>query len=718
MKITDENLVIEAKDVENKNQVFDIFANLLKENNFIKNTTNLVNAFKERESQMTTGLGKGIAIPHATSSEIKEPKILVAKLDKVDWKSLDKSPVDVAIAIVVPEGQRKEHFELLASISSKFIEDEVIEKFKNSSNSEIVEFLNNLKVDTSSSKTKNDKNNSKDSVTIVGVTTCTTGVAHTFMAAKAIEDEAKKRGWNVKVEKQGQMTKDRLTDKDIENADYVLIAAGKGIDNPERFIGKKVYETDVASPITEAEKVLDDLIEKASIKEVTNKNSSVKATNESISDPKKNKKKFGTGPIRHLLAGISYMIPFIAMAGITLGMTTAFGFGAVTLPDGTTSFQALNPTAEAFSALAGAAFTLYIPILAGFIANSIVGRHAIAPSMIVALALADSSGSILFNYQTLAFGGFDGDGSLGFFGAIASGYLIGYGIKWSETYTNKIENRAFQTMLPLLIIPIFWTIVPMVFFAFVGYLPLYYLAFGLQELVKLLVDSNLIWLAGMILGMMVCFDLGGPVNKMAMLVGVLFLDASTYYPAINGILAVAVSLPPMVLLFSLLIGRFLGLHLDETDQAAAGTASVMGFFGITEGAIPFAAKNPKLWIPSFMFAGAVGGAIASFTGVGNNVALWGGPIIYIAGGMGHSVSGVVNTATDANLFMSSDWVYSLLYFVPLIIGGLSGFFMAASLNKLYEKQDVKKAEDPNYKSLFERVNKKLYLHKGKEIKNA
>jgi fructose-specific phosphotransferase system component IIB len=257
------------------------------------------------------------------------------------------------------------------------------------------------------------------------------------MAAKALEQEAPNHNIRLRIEKQGQMTRDQLKASEIAEADYVLLAIGKGIDDPERFNGKKIYQVPIAKAMVEPGKVLEDTIKNARIK-TQGKGSGSEATEiKAVGE----KKSFNEGPIRHLLSGISYMIPFIAFAGILLGLTTAFGYDiGFTNADGiidptnplnqtTESFAPQGYAALAISNLAGMGFTLFVPILGGFIGVSIAGRKALAPSMMLSLVLNDASGTSVFNYQEGRFGGFDPNSNpvaLGFFGAIAAGYLVGY----------------------------------------------------------------------------------------------------------------------------------------------------------------------------------------------------------------------------------------------------------------------------------------------------
>ena len=370
--ITNEKLVFSIKEKKTKNEILEEISKKLVDEKIATSLKPILKGFKAREKQSTTGLADGIAIPHVSSKEIKESKIIVVKLEEdVDWQSLDGKPVNLIIAIVVPESGRNEHFELLTQISGKLADPKFIEKFRKSNNEEITKIINSIKIEKETPKVK-----IKNGLKIVGVTTCITGVAHTFLAAKALETEGEKRGWNVRIEKQGQMTKDILTQKEIDEADYVIIAKSKNIDNPERFNGKMVYTTEVAKPITKSQIVFDDMLKKSVLQSGKSGGSNISSVEDGVKSGKMKE------VMNHLMAGISFMIPYIAMAGITLGLTTAFGFE---YKDG--AFGPKNNFANAFNVLAGQAFTLYIPILAMYIANSISGRKSMAPAAILALVL-------------------------------------------------------------------------------------------------------------------------------------------------------------------------------------------------------------------------------------------------------------------------------------------------------------------------------------------
>ena len=680
--ITNDKLVFSIKEKKTKNEILEEISNKLVDEKIATSLKPVLKGFKAREKESTTGLADGIAIPHVSSSSITEAKIVVVKLEKeVDWKALDGKPTDLVIAIVVPESGRNEHFELLTQISTKLADPKFVDSFKKASTNKIVEIINSIKVEKKTKETE-----IKGGLKIVGVTTCITGVAHTFLAAKALEDEGKKRGWNIRIEKQGQMTKDILTKKEIDEADYVIIAKSKAIDNGERFNGKKVYAVEVAKPITKSKEVFDDMLTKASLQSGKSGGSQTSSIEEGEKSGKMKE------VMNHLMAGISYMIPYIAMAGITLGLTTAFGFGFI---DG--EFKAKNHLAEAFNTLAGQAFTLYIPILAMYIANSISGRKSMAPAAILALVLnqgitpqllTDGSYAAQFapfyNWGTMSFMFTDVSPALGFLGAVTAGYMIGYSVKWFTAQTDKVNSQVFQTVLPLLLIPVLFTTIPFMFMMFFGYLPLFYLAMGLNSLVLLMADNKMLWLAGGLMGAMICFDLGGPVNKIAMTIGVAMMMNHNETSVLNGVAATAVSVPAFVLMFSWIFGRFTPLKMDEQDDIAAASASLMGMFGITEGAIPFAAKDPKKWMPSFMVAGLIGGILASFTGVVDNVAMWGGPIIWASGGFGST-----HIPIEAGGVMVSNWIWTLLYFIPLIVAGFVGFVTASTLDFAYSRKDRK-----------------------------
>ncbi len=723
MKIIDKKLILNIDSIKSKKEAFELIGKHLVENNFIDESSKIVSGLEKREEQFSTGLGDGVAIPHTSVSKLKKSKIVIIRLkNPIEWKSLDNKKVNLIISILVPKKQSSDHFDILTKLSSNLVNKEVIENIHKFKAEKLEKYLN----DMLSKKEDENKNQEKDSdlkksINVVGVTTCVTGVAHTFIAARALENEGKKRGWNVRIEKQGQMTKDILTQEEIDNADYVIFAKSKTVDDPERFDGKLVYETEVAEPITKAAKVLDDMLKKAKKQEQNSKNSESKVVVKG--------KKSRPSIMSHMMAGISFMIPYIAMAGIVLGLTTAFGYGYYEIGNpnyaGATGFQPKSPFANALNTLAGGGFTLYIPILGMFIANSIAGRKAMAPAAILALVLniapdtswVDSGNPLttadgfapFFNYQTFGFYGWEHSPALGFLGAIASGYLVGYGVYFFTKQTDKIKSDSFQAIVPLLIIPIMFTVIPWLFMAFVGYLPLYGISIGMNWIVQKLIDINMLWLAGGLMGSMICFDLGGPVNKIAMVIGSMMLsqgigNPDTNVAVVNGVCAVAVSIPPMVLFFSTTGHKFTPLKMDEQDITAGWTASLMGFFGITEGSIPFAAKEAKKWMPSFIIAGFVGGALSTFTGVVDNVPMWGGPIIYIAGGYGSIFSDVS--------WQASNWTFTLLYFIPLIIAGLVGFFIASLLQFVYEKGNKSLEEEKN------QIDNSKEKDKEKDIKIA
>ncbi len=720
--ITNKKLVINVSEKKTRNQILDLISKTLVDQGFAKSKKPVLDGFKAREEQSTTGMQDGIAIPHVSSEAITEAKIVVVKLKQsTDWKAMDGKPTDFVIAIAVPANGRNDHFELLTSLSSKLANPEFVKEFKKYSKDNIIKTINDIKP----REEKETSQKKKGAIKVVGVTTCITGVAHTFMAAQALEDEGEKRGWDVKIERQGQMTKSKLTAEDISEADYVIFGISKDIDGRERFNGKKTYTVEVAKPITKAAEVFDEMVEKATEqKGNTAGGSKTKSTGGENTGVK-------VGLLSHLMAGISFAIPFIAMAGIVLGLTTAFGFEVFNNGDtnyaGDTGFQPVSPFANALNTLAGQGFTLYIPMIAMFIANSISGRKAMAPAAILGLVLNIAPATIgttsiegfapFFNYETLDFIGWTSSPALGFLGAIAAGYMVGFGVKYFTVLTDKVEVHAFQAIVPLLIIPIVFTVIPWFFMAFIGYLPLYGISLGLQWLVNKMIDFQVIFIAGALIGGMICFDLGGPINKIAMAIGVIMLNEGidnndSGMAAINGICAVAVSIPPTVLFFSNIGYRFTPLKMDEQDKVAAWTASLMGFFGITEGSIPFAAKDPKKWMPAFVVAGMVGGAvmgglISAGYGVVDNVPMWGGPIILLAGGYG--------TMASESSFQAANWTWTLLYFIPLVLAGISGFLTAAGLEFAYSKKDRKSKNEEVSKEI---KNKDKSLgNKTKKIKN-
>ncbi|MEZ8193932.1 PTS fructose transporter subunit IIBC [Vibrio cortegadensis] len=401
---------------------------------------------------------------------------------------------------------------------------------------------------------------------IVAITACPTGVAHTFMAAEALENEGARLGHHVKVETRGSVgAKNQLTDQDIADADLVIIAAD--IEVPlDRFNGKLLYRTSTGLALKKTEQE----ITKA-FAEATTYTHSGKSSDSSQNDEKK-------GVYKHLMTGVSHMLPVVVAGGLIIALSFIFGIEA---------FKEEGTLAAALMTIGGgSAFALMIPVLAGFIAFSIADRPGLAPGLIGGM-LASSTGA-------------------GFLGGIAAGFIAGYSAKF---IADKVSlPQSMEALKPILIIPFIASL-------FTGLVMIYIVGGPVSSIMSAMTDflnnmgtSNAV-LLGIILGAMMCFDLGGPVNKAAYTFGVGLLASQTYAPM------AAIMAAGMVPALGMGLATFLVKEKFEAGEREAGKASfVLGLCFISEGAIPFAAKDPMRVIPACMAGGALTGALSMLFG--------------------------------------------------------------------------------------------------------
>ncbi|BDU39849.1 PTS fructose transporter subunit IIBC [Vibrio nigripulchritudo] len=401
---------------------------------------------------------------------------------------------------------------------------------------------------------------------IVAITACPTGVAHTFMAAEALEDEGKRLGHNIKVETRGSVgAKNQLTDDDIANADLVIIAAD--IDVPlDRFNGKLMYRTTTGPALKKTKQEFENAFQQATTYTHTAKQDS------------NSFKKEKTGAYKHLMTGVSHMLPLVVAGGLAIALSFVFGIEA---------FKEEGTLAAALMTIGGgSAFALMVPILAGFIAFSIADRPGLAPGLIGGM-LASSTGA-------------------GFLGGIAAGFIAGYSAKW---LAEKVSlPQSMEALKPILIIPLIASLFTGLIMIYVVGTPVASAMNALTEFLNNMGSTNAV-LLGIILGAMMCFDLGGPVNKAAYTFGVGLLATETYAPM------AAVMAAGMVPALGMGLATFLAKDKFDASEREAGKASfVLGLCFISEGAIPFAAKDPMRVIPACMAGGALTGALSMLFG--------------------------------------------------------------------------------------------------------
>ncbi|HGO9413497.1 TPA: fructose-specific PTS transporter subunit EIIC [Bacillus cereus] len=472
---------------------------------------------------------------------------------------------------------------------------------------------------------------------LLAVTSCPNGIAHTYMAAENLQKTADKLGVQMKVETQGGIgVENELTEQDIREADGIIIAADRVV-NKDRFVGKKLLVVGVQDGIRKP----GELIEKVISGDVSIYHSQSKKVESNQQEKKQN-------PIyRHLMNGVSFMVPFIVVGGLLIAIALTLGGektpGGLVIPEG--SFW------KTIEQIGGASFTFMVPILAGYIAYSIADKPGLVPGMIGGYIAA--TGSF-----------YGSESGAGFLGGIIAGFLAGYialGIKKLKV------PKAIQPIMPIIIIPVFTSLIVGLAFVFIIGAPVAQVFVSLTAWLAGMQGSSSILLA-LILGAMISFDMGGPVNKVAFLFGSAMIGEGNY--EIMGPIAAAICIPPI----GMGLATFISKGKFQDSEREMGKASfTMGLFGITEGAIPFAAQDPLRVIPSIMAGSMTGAAIAMIGHVGDRVA-HGGPIVAVLG------------AVD-NVFM---------FFVAVIVGSA---VTAVLVNVL--KKDISKIEKQEIEQIKE-----------------
>ncbi len=435
---------------------------------------------------------------------------------------------------------------------------------------------------------------------ILAITSCPNGIAHTYMAQEKLEQAGKEMSIDIKVETQGGVGAENvLTSKEIREADGIIIAADRQVDL-SRFDGKLLINESVREGIHKPQELIQRIIDKdAHIHHDAN------ATGTSNQDDEEQKS--GVQMIyQHLMNGVSFMVPFIVVGGLL--MAIALTLGGKATPEGLVIPE--DSFWKSIENIGNLAFSFMVPILAGYIAVSIADKPGLVPGMIGGAIAADGSF-------------YGSDAGAGFLGGIVAGFIAGYIAKWIK---NIKIPKAMAPIMPIIIIPIISSLIVGLIFIFLIGAPIASIFEGLTTWLKGMQGTNIVILA-LIIGAMIAFDMGGPVNKVAFLFGSALIAEGNY--AVMGMVAVAVCTPPI----GLGLATFINKRKFNKGEVEMGKASfTMGLFGITEGAIPFAAQDPLRIIPSNMIGAMIAAAIAAIGGVGDRVA-HGGPIVAVLGGI-------------------------------------------------------------------------------------
>lgn len=542
-----------------------------------------------REEEGTTGIGMGIAIPHCKSDAVTKAGLaaMVVK-DGVDFESLDGTPAKIIFLIAAPNTEDNVHLQVLSKLSVMLMDEQFTNSLINAGS--VDEFLNII---DSAEKAKDEKEAAKeakakepvevkkDDVFIVAVTACPTGIAHTYMAAEAIEKKAKELGYQVKVETRGSGgAKNVLTDDEIAKAAGVIVACDTNVPT-DRFDGKKVIECQVSDGINKAEELIkriasgDAPVFKASGKK--------EASHSSVGG----KESVGHQIYKHLMNGVSHMLPFVVGGGILIAIAfliDGFSVDLNSLPaDQRANFGTITQAAAMFKGIGGTAFGFMLPILAGFIAMSIADRPGLAVGFV--------GGSIAAN------------GTSGFLGALVAGFVAGYIVLLLKKVFSKLPE-SLDGMKPVLLYPLLGIFLVGVIMQFVVEPPIGALNTAINNGLNGLNGASAVVL-GVLLGGMMSVDMGGPVNKAAYVFGTASIAAGNYN--IMAVVMIGGMVPPIAIALATI---FFKNKFTAEERKAGPTNFIMGLSFITEGAIPFAASDPLHVLPACVVGSAVAGGLS------------------------------------------------------------------------------------------------------------
>ncbi len=632
--LINKNQVFLNKNFSTQEEVFHFLAKKSVELEIADNEKQVFDSFVEREKLDTTGFENGIAIPHAKSKAIKNSQIIYIRNhnDKLQWESLDGKPITDLIVLFIPEeAAGTDHLKILSAVATKLTDEKFVEKLKKSDvASKIVELLNISLEEKKSEKTKKsdgDDNSDpkKKKKILVGITACMAGIAHTYMAKQKLENAAKELGYEAHIETQGSVgVEDELDPQTILDADLVILAADIKI-NPFRFNGKKLYSCTTNKMIKDPIKTLKEAEKTAQIQG---------GAGQKVGALRIGSTRNSGDFFRAISSGISYLIPFAVMAGLFIGVANIFVNTGATSTGATFFFwpdNAWGTVLRALSQTGGLGFLLMIPVFGGFIAFAIGDKAAIVPAMIGSFLLNNppigvtnnASGVPVQQFYLEVFApgatnlSFTGSAIAGgFVGAILMGFIIGYIVKM----INQLKwPKVMKPILPFIIIPFFVGFIAFALATFVFGLPILYLVVGINQLLNALATPALAILAGIIFAAFIALDLGGPFNKTALVVATVIFLSSLQTGGVDGVIAgpqtavqSAISVPPLAMFVATVINPS---KFSKEEKVAGKAALGMGLFGVSEGAIPFAAADPLRVIPANVIGASVAGFLTTLLGI-------------------------------------------------------------------------------------------------------
>lgn len=538
-----------------------------------------------REEESTTGVGEGIAIPHGKCAAVNRPGLAAMVIkDGVDFESLDGEPVTLLFLIAAPDTKDNVHLDVLSKLSMMLMDEEFTKNLRNASTAE--EFLEIIDKADEEKKSVDERlsdiNKADDSqVKILAVTSCPTGIAHTYMAAEGLEKAAKAKNCYIKVETRGSGgAKNVLTDKDIEEADFIIIAADAKVPM-ERFDGKKLIERQVSDGINKA----DELIDLAIKGEAPVYKSGVRSDGEV--EKTTTKKGIGHKIYTQLMNGVSHMLPFVVGGGILIAISFLIDGFAVDINSLSaaerSSFGSITDAARLFNEIGNVAFKFMLPVLAGFIAMAIGDRPALAVGFVGGMMAAN--------------------GTSGFLGALVAGFAAGYIVLLLVKLCSKLPD-ALEKIAPVLIYPVVGILVMGLLMKFAVEPVMGYINTAMNNGLKSMGSGSRIVL-GLVLGGMMAVDMGGPFNKAAYVFGTASIASGNYDMMASVMIGGMV--PPCAIALATIIFKN---KFSKQERQSGPTNLIMGLAFITEGAIPYAAADPFRVIPACVVGSGVAGALS------------------------------------------------------------------------------------------------------------
>jgi len=620
--------------VDSKDAAIDYLIDLHAKSGNITDKAEFKKGILAREESGSTGVGEGIAIPHSKNAAVKQPGLAAMTVpDGVDYDSLDGQPANLFFMIAAPEKGADVHLEVLSRLSMLLMDENFRAELLAAKNAD--QFLDICSkyemekfADELGEATEDKKENApeKTGYRVLAVTACPTGIAHTFMAAEALEKKGNEMGITIKVETNGSGgVKNRLTAKEIEECDGIIVAADKNVETA-RFDGKPVLFTKVADGIHKPEELINKVIDgKVSVHHESGK----KAEEESAGG-------VGSQIYKHLMSGVSHMLPFVIGGGIMIALAflidTICGYGST----GGSNFGTCTPLSAFFKYVGDLSMGLMVPVLAGYIAYSIADRPGLAVGFIGGL-LASSGNAAIAKYiwagaslspfqNFIAKFGFVGEGSgntvSGFLGGILAGFLAGYIVLLLKKMCSKFP-QSLEGIKPTLIYPLVGIFLVGVLMVFIFNPLIGLINTGLSNMLTSLADKNLLALLGLILGAMMAIDMGGPINKAAYVFGSGMLSTAADLVSAGASQSDAAVQACYISMAAVMIGGMvppMGIALacklfpkkfTKAERGSAVSNFVMGCSFITEGAIPFAAADPLHVIPCTLVGAGVAGALSA-----------------------------------------------------------------------------------------------------------